>query len=305
MLNTVSKDKLYAFGNSNAGTGLYKITIEEYFQSKSETNKKRFHNLKYIEKVADVPADALASNTRSGGSTMGSSTTKYNISDLFALVKQYDKEFNPKSVNEALINADGTPKIAAPISINGKISNVAVVVKITGKNRYKTHRILLPDGSEFIFGENKNSEPTYSDMLALNGDQGTDISSESNNSISKLNRKVNSKFSIPADPSTREESRAEKARRWLELGEKYGTIPEGENAADDYNVPKKVTPNRKVKRFVSNLSQNITPHREAVMLTLCGVVIDFYSNPSLSSLYISSVASLVLATISPPSRGKQ
>lgn len=113
------------------------------------------------------------------------------------------------------------------------------------------------------------------------------------------------KFSIPADPSTREESRAEKARRWIELGQKYGTIPEGENAADDYNVPKKVTPNRKVKWFVSNLSQNITPHREAVMLTLCGVVIDFYSNPSLSSLYISSVASLVLATISPPSRGKQ
>lgn len=110
--NIVFDHKLYALGDGHDGTGLYKITVEEYFQSKSEPNKKRFHNLKYIEKVADIPADALSSETRSGGSTMGSPTTKYSISDLYSLVKTYDKEFHAgEEVNPALLNEDGTPKV--------------------------------------------------------------------------------------------------------------------------------------------------------------------------------------------------
>ncbi len=86
----------------------------------------------------------------------------------------------------------GTVTIAAPVSINGKIGNVAVVVKMTGKNRYSTHRILTPDGSEFIFEENKNTEPTSSDMLTQKSDQGTDISSVSNNRLSQNQPTVNS-----------------------------------------------------------------------------------------------------------------
>lgn len=85
----------------------------------------------------------------------------------------------------------GTITIAAPISINGRVGNVAVVVKITGKNRYSTHRILMPDGSEFIFEKNKDAEPTSSDMLAQKSDQGTDISSASNNSIIEKRYSVN------------------------------------------------------------------------------------------------------------------
>ena len=34
-----------------------------------------------------------------------------SISDLFKLVKTYDKEFHPKEVNSALLNEDGTPKV--------------------------------------------------------------------------------------------------------------------------------------------------------------------------------------------------
>ena len=34
-----------------------------------------------------------------------------SISDLFSLVKQYDKKFNPKPVNPLMLNDDGTPKV--------------------------------------------------------------------------------------------------------------------------------------------------------------------------------------------------
>lgn len=70
----------------------------------------RFHNLKYIEKVAEVPADALSGHSSSGGSA--TSTTKYTVADLYSFVKNYDKDFTAgKPVNKEFINSDGTPKI--------------------------------------------------------------------------------------------------------------------------------------------------------------------------------------------------
>ena len=44
----------------------------------------------------------------------------------------------------------GTVTIAAPVTINGKRGNMAVVVKKTTGNHYKVHRILTPDGSVFV-----------------------------------------------------------------------------------------------------------------------------------------------------------
>lgn len=46
--------KLYALGeNVNGEIALYKITVEDYFQSKKEPTNRRFYNLKYIEKIAE------------------------------------------------------------------------------------------------------------------------------------------------------------------------------------------------------------------------------------------------------------
>lgn len=105
--------KLYAFGIDTDGTvGLYKITVEEAFQSKKQPGEKKFHNLKYIEKVAELSADALADNIRSGGSTNDNSTTIYTVSDLYSLVKRLDEDFTvTHEVNSALLNEDGTPKV--------------------------------------------------------------------------------------------------------------------------------------------------------------------------------------------------
>lgn len=105
--------KLYALGASeNGNIGLYRITVEEYFQDIKHSDVMKFHNLKYIEKVAELSADALADKARSGGSTNDNSTTNYTISDLFNFVKTYDKDFYVgKEVHPALLNEDGTPKV--------------------------------------------------------------------------------------------------------------------------------------------------------------------------------------------------
>ena len=105
--------KLYALGkNVDGSIGLYKITIEEYYQSKTEPTNRKFHNLKYIEKVADLAGGRTSEKTRSGGSTNGKSTTTYSISDLYGFVKTFDKDFVPApEVSEYVLNEDGTPKV--------------------------------------------------------------------------------------------------------------------------------------------------------------------------------------------------
>lgn len=41
----------------------------------------------------------------------GENLSTISIADLFAFVKQYDKEFSPKPVNKLMLNEDGTPKV--------------------------------------------------------------------------------------------------------------------------------------------------------------------------------------------------
>ena len=68
-----------------------------------------------------------------------------------------------------------TVTFAAPVEINGVRGNMGVVVKLMDKKRYKTHRILLPDGSVFVY-ETKNAEPTPAGGAA-NGPHAQRISS--------------------------------------------------------------------------------------------------------------------------------
>jgi hypothetical protein len=52
-----------------------------------------------------------------------------------------------------------TLTIAAPVELNGKRGNMAVVVMKTKGNRYKVHRILTPEGEAFALPEMTNAEP--------------------------------------------------------------------------------------------------------------------------------------------------
>jgi len=46
-----------------------------------------------------------------------------------------------------------TISFAAPVELNGKRGNMAVVVKIAGRSIYKTHRILTPEGKIFLLDD--------------------------------------------------------------------------------------------------------------------------------------------------------
>ncbi len=87
-----------------------------------------------------------------------------------------------------------TITIAAKVVINGKVGNVgAVVTQIEGKNKYKVHRILMPDGSEFIFEQKNDTELTSGESLS-NNDKHAPIGPVPNTSISNFSDDVNNSF---------------------------------------------------------------------------------------------------------------
>lgn len=93
---------------------------------------------------------------------------------------------------------------AAPVTINGVTGNMAVVIKNTGRYKYKMHRILTPDGAVFEFQDNKNSSPKDSSAdNYVNGNLSK--TTVSNNSIS--NEGENVKFSVKESTSEAEDSK--------------------------------------------------------------------------------------------------
>ena len=114
--NIAFDHKFYALGRDNENNiGLYKITIDDIFQSKSQPNDLRFHNLRHIvniEKVADNINDSSSQNESNEPYTanVDVSTTNYTVSDLYAFVKQYDKEFRPTESSK-VVDKDGKPLV--------------------------------------------------------------------------------------------------------------------------------------------------------------------------------------------------
>ena len=104
--------KLYAVGRDTSGNvALYKITVEEAYHDHKNTNERRFHNLKYIEKVATV-GGRTAGQSLPGVSTNDDIATTYTVADILSLVKTYDKDFiAAHDVSPELLNEDGTPKV--------------------------------------------------------------------------------------------------------------------------------------------------------------------------------------------------
>lgn len=73
--------------------------------------------------------------------------------------------------------AYGTVTFAAPVILNGKRGNMAVVVKMTNQNWYKIHRILMPDGTAYELESTKKTEPTPAWGVTKTGSLATPISS--------------------------------------------------------------------------------------------------------------------------------
>ena len=72
--------------NPDGSVALYKITVEEIFQDSKHPHDKRFHNLKYIEKVADSIPGLTYADLHSADTVRDKSTTTDKVADLYGFV---------------------------------------------------------------------------------------------------------------------------------------------------------------------------------------------------------------------------
>ncbi len=98
----------------------------------------------------------------------------------------------------------GTITIAAPVSINGSVGNMAVVVKQTKGNAYKTHRLLTPGGDLFGLSGNdiagRRRSVVSPKMSSLRRDGSDYHTLHFNTSIPTSIEKVKPKKHLPKDP---------------------------------------------------------------------------------------------------------
>lgn len=94
----------------------------------------------------------------------------------------------------------GTITFAAPVEINGVRGNMAVVVRQTKGQRYDVHRILMPDGSAFVFQEKANAVSTtvggITEAASSSGGTTPTINTASKDSIRSSAGNSQEKFSV-------------------------------------------------------------------------------------------------------------
>ena len=103
--NSAMMHTLYGFADLGRGNELVKLYIEELNDINSDGTIKRAYQLQNINKI---PLTGTKVNLN--GLTSLTQRNTYTVSQLFNLVKTYDKNFNPKPSSK-LVNDDGTPKV--------------------------------------------------------------------------------------------------------------------------------------------------------------------------------------------------
>lgn len=83
-----------------------------------------------------------------------------------------------------------TITFAAPVEMNGIRGNVAVVVNRNGNNYY-AHRIVLPNGKNFVFGNKEDAARELQRGVTENGSLANATSAASANSLADVGEKVN------------------------------------------------------------------------------------------------------------------
>ncbi len=155
MPGTAFMHSFYTLYQESGSTYLLKLFVEEAISPKNNEIFDRAYQLKDIEKVASVPNGVLSEN---GGLTSETNATTYSISDLYALVKRYDKDFKPKAVNHALLNEDGTPKV-----VYHGTNSEAFTVFDSDKSGRGTKKNVLGDG--YYFDAEKESATHYGEHV--------------------------------------------------------------------------------------------------------------------------------------------
>lgn len=96
----------YTVANYEGTDYLLKLFAEEAVSLKNGEIFTRAYELKDIKKVAALPNGVLS---QTGGLTDGNTSTTLTVADIAAIVKKYDKSYNPKPASK-VVNEDGTPK---------------------------------------------------------------------------------------------------------------------------------------------------------------------------------------------------
>ncbi len=106
--NSLMFHTMYAYTEIMGYPALLKLRVEElfYYNDKESGELMRDYILQNVEEESVSERSRLSRSNHSD-----TNSSKISISDLFDFVKRYDKEFQPKSVNPALLNEDGTPKV--------------------------------------------------------------------------------------------------------------------------------------------------------------------------------------------------
>lgn len=99
--------KLYSVVDFNGKKYIAKISVEEYLESRN--TKKRFYVLQDI-KISPESARDITSE-KEATLPVAESDDTISISELFALVNRFDKNFSPKGVLRELLDDDGVPKV--------------------------------------------------------------------------------------------------------------------------------------------------------------------------------------------------
>ena len=151
MPGTAFIHSFYALADIDDRTVLVKMYAEEALAEKTNEAFTRAYSLKYVQKVADIDNGVHSK----GGLTGSPSATKYSVADLYALVKQYDRDF--KSLpSSKIVNADGTPKVM----YRGDMADFTVFdrKKARGSNLY---------GRGFYFTDSESHAKQYGKVRAF------------------------------------------------------------------------------------------------------------------------------------------
>ena len=130
-----------------------------------------------------------------------------------------------------------TVTFAAPVKINGVRGNMAAVVQQTKGYNYHMHRVLMPDGSSFVFENKKDTEGTPAGALSQRDTHAEPIASVSDTSIYDFGLNSNKKLS---DRSRKTAATLERENKRLKQDVKY--------LRELVRLQKKVTDGSKVKR---------------------------------------------------------
>ncbi len=185
---------LYAISDIGYGTELLKLYVEELNDVNSDGTIIRSYQLQNIEN--QHPSGRVQENNSLAPISLNADT--YTVSDLFNIVKQYDKNFKPKETS-FILNDDGTPKVVYHRS-NAEETNIHERGFDIKNEKYRIDRNNETNGNTYRNeyserGSSNNLVNEQSPKRARNVDKVVKEKQNSNNIRNKTTSEGNSKNS--------------------------------------------------------------------------------------------------------------